>query len=293
MLMSAAGAGSTMSHPDTGPPWATIVNAPLYDPSEFWVSVTVPGDTPSVPGEAGGDEGGGFGDCEWLCVGCGLLVGCDPPVPEPGCDAAGEDCGLPPTDPPLSLPERCLIPAAFARCKPDAMGSGAALGPMVAALTGVPPLWCSASSTNTVPVPSSAAATIATLAATVIVRTPYIRRGDSIGWGKPEWLNGAARRTTRSRYPTPAGERSTTRRKICSRRPAGTATIGSVLSSMAGLSSRRLRSPHTSHASMCRLTRWRSRMVSSPSHPARISSMPGQASRPSLATSSAPSDPSN
>src|SRR5689334_2632502 len=106
MLMSAADAGSTMSHPDTGPPWATIVNAPLYDPAEFWVSVTLPGDTPSVPGEAGGDEGGGVGDCEWLRVGCGLLVGGDPPDPgpdpdpDPGCDAVGDGCGLPPTDPP-------------------------------------------------------------------------------------------------------------------------------------------------------------------------------------------------
>src|SRR5690242_8533229 len=210
MLISADETGSTMSHPDTGPPWATIVNEPVYDPSEAWVSVTLPGDTPSVPGEAGGDDGGGVGVCECrVGVGCGLPVGCDPgPVPEPVCAAVGDGCGLPPTVPPLSLPAWCLLPAALAWCEPDAIGSGAAVGPMVAALTGVVPLWCSASSTKTVPVPSSAAARIATLAAAAIVRTPYIRRGDSIGRGKPEWLNGAARRTTRSRYPTPAGERS-------------------------------------------------------------------------------------
>ena len=112
MLKSAAETGSTMSHPDTGPPWAMIVNWPVYGPpGDAWVSVTLPGATPSVPGDGGGD-GGGDGECELrLGVGRGLPVGCDPdpgpgpdPGPEPGC-AVGDGCELPPTDPPLSLPE--------------------------------------------------------------------------------------------------------------------------------------------------------------------------------------------
>src|SRR5260370_35031193 len=105
------------------------------------------------------------------------------------------------------------------------MGSGAAVGPMVAALTGVAPLWCSASSTKTVPVPSSAAATTATLAAAAIVRTPYIRRGDSIGRGKPEWLDGTARRATRARYPAPAGDRAAPRPDTRCRGPAGSRAL--------------------------------------------------------------------
>ncbi len=143
------------------------------------------------------------------------------------------------------------------------------------------------------PAPSSMAAAAATHAATVRACTPYTRRGVATGLGKPERSNGSARLATRSRCPAATGETSSTSRSTCSRSPAGSATIGSMLSSIAALSSRRLRWPHTSQRSMCRFTRLRSRMVSSPSQPARMSSSSWHCSRPVRATSSAPSDPSN
>ena len=244
-----------------------------------------------MPGDGGGDDdGGGVGECECgFGVGLGLPCG-DPPDDDGPAAGVGDGPGLAAGAPPW-LPGWCL--PGPARWEPVASGAGAEVGPRVAALTAGTPLWCSASSASTVPVASSAAAMIPAAAPAPSVRSPKTRPGGSTGRGKPDRLHGSARRSTRSRYPMPAGEGSETRRNTCSRRPAGGATIGSMLSSMAGLSSRRLRSPHTSQLAMCRLTRLRCRMVSSPSQPARMSSRSGQDSRPARATSSAPSAPSN
>ncbi len=196
--------------------------------------------------------------------------------------------------PMLCLPLLCDGDDGDTGLEPEFSGAWVAVfGPMVAATAVAGPLWCSVPSTSRVPAPSSTAAAAATHAATVRACAPYTRRGEATGLGKPDLSNGSARPATRSRCPAATGEMSSTSRSTCSRRPAGSATIGSMLSSIAGLSSCRLRSPHTAQRSMCRFTRLRSRMVSSPSQPARMPSSSSHCSRPVRATSSAPSDPSN
>ena len=66
---------------------------------------------------------------------------------------------------------------------------------------GAGPLWCSASSTKTVPAPSRMAAATATHAATVSACPPYTRRGAATGLGKPDRSNGSARRATEVAVP--------------------------------------------------------------------------------------------
>ncbi len=117
--------------------------------------------------------------------------------------------------------------------------------------------------------------------------------GGLTGVGKPEGRNEPARATTLAWWARPADVRSAQIRSTCSRKPGDMATIGAAPASSAGLSSRRLRSPQTSHCSMCLLTRLRIRTVSWPSQPASMASRSGQACRPVRATISAPSERSS
>ena len=117
--------------------------------------------------------------------------------------------------------------------------------------------------------------------------------GGMPGLGKPDGPNCPARAATLARRASPADEKSAHILSTCSRNPGIRATSGSAPANRAGLSSRRLSSPQTSHCSICRLTRLRISTVICPSHPASRVSSAAQASRPVRATSSAPRDRSS
>ena len=86
--------------------------------------------------------------------------------------------------------------------------------------------------------------------------------GGLMGLGKPLGPNGPARFATVRRCASPAGERSASIRSNCGRNPGNSATNGIAAANNADVSSRRLRSPHTSQCSMCRLIRLRVSTVS-------------------------------
>ena len=81
--------------------------------------------------------------------------------------------------------------------------------------------------------------------------------GGVIGLGKPLGPNGPARFATARRWASPAGERSASILSNCSRNPGNSTATGAAPANSADVSSRRLRSPQTSHCSMCRLIRLR------------------------------------
>ena len=119
--------------------------------------------------------------------------------------------------------------------------------------------------------------------------------GGSSGLGKPWCPNVAACCATLARWATASGVLLLASLSTCARSPCGTAAMGSAASgarpsSSAGASSRRLRSVHAGHRSMCRLIRLRIRTFSCPSQSSSSAPSASQSARPERATSSAPSE---
>ena len=146
------------------------------------------------------------------------------------------------------------------------------------------------------PVSTAAAMMSAAAAAAAWVRRSRHRSlGGSSGLGKPWCPNVAACCATAARWATASGvlllaSLSTSARSPCGMAAMGSAVSGARPSRSAGASSRRLRSVHSGHRSMCRLIRLRIRTFSCPSQSSSSAPSASQSARPERATSSAPSE---
>ena len=101
--------------------------------------------------------------------------------------------------------------------------------------------------------PAAATAVAAPAMAACECRRPWYQPGPPggrTGTGKPDGPNEPARASTLAWWARPAGVRSAQMLSTCSRKPGCKAAIGAAPASSAGLSSRRLRSPQTSHCSI-------------------------------------------
>ena len=133
------------------------------------------------------------------------------------------------------------------------------------------PWWAARPPPSARPAITTAAATTAAPAATdCVCRARHRSLGGSSGLGKPWCPNVAACCATLARWATASGVSLLASLSTCARSPCGMAAIGSAASgarpsSSAGASSRRLRSVHAGHRSMCRLIRLRIRTFSCPS----------------------------
>ena len=295
----------------TGPPEAVSVRVPPSSgPSTIVLGVTF-----SVPGAGGGAavvllvEGAGeLG--EGLCGGEGLwLVGAgDDGAGDDGAGADGAGADVPPVAgevppaegegdtraAPLAVPVGCVeLPGPPGRVPGAVPPAGApavpgADDPWLSALSR--PWWVPSAPVTARMVSAAATATTAAAAAPCACRVRHLGFGGSSGLGKPSGPAMTAPCTTLARRASASGVLLLASRSTCARSPGGITAMGNGArpSSSAGASSRRFRSVHAGHCSMCRLMRLRIRTFNCPSQSSSSALSAAHSSRPERATSSAP-----